>query len=152
MVRFGLVAMFICAAATSVCANESLVVSIVGGGQDGPQKICVIGREGSDFWAIEQIATNSFPAPKVSLDPFDGRKERFAALVAMLSGSVADLPGWLEDPPEVPYLQLALVRDDANGDSRRTLYLPGLGVPAQVEGLFSELRRYGMDCLPSVVR
>jgi hypothetical protein len=112
----------------------------------------VIGREGDAFWATEQILMNSFPAPKLSLEPFDGREERFAALVAMLSGTLTDMPGWQEEPPEAPYVQLALVRDDADVDTRRTLYLPGLAVPPEVEGLFAELWRYGMECLPPVLR
>jgi hypothetical protein len=152
MRKSGLVAMLICLAAGSAQAGESLAVSVVGAGEAGPQKICEIGREGSGFWALEQITTNSFPAPKVSLDPFEGREERFAALVAILNGTPADLSGWQQDEPDAPYVQLTLVQDSASGEARRTLYLPGLGVPPDVEGLFGELRRYGMDCLPPVLR
>jgi hypothetical protein len=151
MNRYGLAALLIFLAASSARAEE-IFVSVVGTGQAGPQKLCVIGREGNAFWAIEQIATNSFPAPKVSLQPFDGREERFAEVVAMLTGPLTDMPGWQEKTPEAPYVQLALVRDSADDETRRTLYLPGRGVAPQVEGLFAELRRYGMDCLPPVLR
>lgn len=151
MNRYGLLALLICLAASSARAEE-IIVSVVGSDQTEPQKLCVIGREGNAFWATEQILMNSFPAPKVSLEPFDGREERFAALVAMLSGTLADMPGWQEEPPQAPYVQLALVRDNAAGDTRRTLHLPGLAVPPEVEGLFAELRRYGMECLPPMLR
>jgi hypothetical protein len=152
MSRRGFIALLLTLVGTSALAEESLTLSVVGPGQAGPEKLCVIGQEDGAFWAIEQIASNSFPAPKVGLEPFEGREERFVDIVAMMDGALADIPGWQAEPPEAPYVQLALVRDQSDGEARRDRYLPGGAVPPLIEALFSELRRYGMDCLPPLIR
>ncbi len=148
-----LVSASICVAmASAALAEDKLVLSVVGQGQTAPEKFCVIGFEDGTFWATEQIAMNSFPAPRVALEPFEGRDQSFAELIQLLDGTGPGLSGGRETAPAPPYVKLVLSRGNSEGDIRREAYLAGLAMPPTVARLFGELGRYGMDCLPPVLR
>jgi hypothetical protein len=152
MIRAGLAAMWLTALAPAVSAEERLIFSVTGAGQPGPEKLCEIGFDANGFWAIEQIATNSFPAPRVPLESVETRGQQFADVLAMLDGGAPNVPAWRDAPPDAPYLTLVHAKGEGETATRREAYMPGLGVPPQVAFLFGDIHRYGMDCLPPVLR